>query len=235
VRLYAIGDIHGRADLLTQLHRMILADAASHATNQRLIAIHLGDYVDRGPQGSDVIELLSGVVLPGFETVFLKGNHEQLMLEYLDGGDGKIWFHNGGETTAESYGVAPLEADLWGDGATDTRAALRHMVPDKHIRFLNGLALSARYGDYYFAHAGIDPAIPLDDQSERDLLWIRDRFLTSTDDHGVVVVHGHSIARTVDIRPNRIGIDTGASYSGVLTALVLQDDQQSLLQTGVSA
>ena len=106
VRLYAIGDIHGRADLLTELHRMILVDAASHTAERRLIAVHLGDYVDRGPQSSDVIEVLSGTVLPGFETVFLKGNHEQLMLDYLDGGDSRTWFHNGGDATAESYGVS---------------------------------------------------------------------------------------------------------------------------------
>ncbi len=213
---------------------MILADAASHTAERRLIAVHLGDYVDRGPQSSDVIEVLSGTVLPGFETVFLKGNHEQLMLDYLDGGDGRTWFHNGGDATAESYGVEHLEADLWGDRATETRAALHHMVPDKHIRFFKSLALSARYGDYFFVHAGIDPAVPLDRQSEHDLLWIREPFLAATDDHGAVVVHGHSIARTVDIRPNRIGIDTGACYTGVLTALVLQDQDQSFLQTSLS-
>lgn len=233
-RLYAIGDVHGRADLLSQLHRMILADAAPHVSDQKLVTIHLGDYVDRGPQSSDVIELLSNAILPGFETVFLKGNHEQLMLDYLSGGDGRTWFNNGGDATAKSYGITPLEADLWGDGATDTRAALNHMIPEEHIGFLNNLALSVRFGDYFFAHAGIDPTLALDRQSDHDLLWIRHPFLTSTQHHGAIVVHGHSITRSVDFQPNRVGIDTGAWRSGVLTALVLQDDEQNLLQTGVT-
>ena len=234
-RIYAIGDIHGRADLLADLHRMISDDAAAHGAERRLIAIHLGDYVDRGSQSADVIDMLSGPVLPGFECVFLKGNHEELMLDYLDGDDGKPWFHNGGDATAESYGVAPLKDDLWGDGETDTRAALHHMIPGSHIGFLNRLELTVRFGDYLFVHAGIDPARPLDRQRRHDLLWMREPFLDATEDIGAVVVHGHTITRAVDFQPNRIGIDTGACYSGVLTALVLQDAERSFLQTGASA
>jgi len=210
---------------------MISADATPHASERRLIVVHLGDYIDRGEQSSDVIEMLSNPVLPGFETVFLKGNHEQLMLDYLDGGDGGTWFHNGGDATAQSYGVALLEDDLWGDGPTNTRAALACIIPEKHIKFLRDLEPWARHGDYAFVHAGISPGISLERQNERDLLWIRERFLSATDDHGMVVVHGHSISRTVDIQPNRIGIDTGAFSSGVLTALMLQDEDRSFLQT----
>lgn len=232
-RIYAIGDVHGRDDLLARLHRMIADDAAAHAP-KRLIAVHLGDYVDRGLQSADVIDRLAGPVLPGFECIFLKGNHEELMLDYLDGDDGKTWFHNGGDATAESYGVTPREDDLWGEGDTDTRDALHQMLPDAHLRFLKTLELRVQFGDYLFVHAGIDPARRLDRQLPHDLLWIRDPFLDATGDFGALVVHGHTTSRGVDFQANRIGIDTGACYSGVLTALVLQDDAQSVLQTGLN-
>ena len=128
--------------------------------------------------------------------------------------------------------MTPTDDDLWGVGATDTRAALNYIIPKTHIRFLRDLKPWTQYGDYLFVHAGICPGRSLEEQYEHDLFWIRDRFLSSTEDHGMIVVHGHSVKRTVDQQPNRIGIDTGACYSGVLTALVLQDDQRRFLQTG---
>jgi len=232
LRVYVVGDIHGRLDLLERLHEAITADAATLGAGARGAIVYLGDYVDRGPDSRDVVEMLAGGGPPGLETTFLRGNHEQMMLDFLDAGVGAgMWFRNGGDATAESYGVSP-EDDDFGDGAgSPTAARLRAAVPPAHRAFLDSLAFSARYGDYLCVHAGIRPGTPLADQTPRDMLWIREPFLTSQADHGVVVVHGHTIAATPQIRANRIGIDTGAYYSGVLTALVLDGAERRLLQT----
>jgi serine/threonine protein phosphatase 1 len=230
LRLYAIGDVHGRADLLARLHEMIRADAAAAPQTQRRI-VYLGDYIDRGPETREVIELLLEPPLDGFERVFLKGNHEDAMLRFLDEpAIAPLWFGCGGVATLLSYGVA-VPASEAGEELQETQAALEEALPAAHLAFLERLALTHAAGDYFFVHAGVRPGVALAEQQEQDLMWIREPFLRANDDFGKIVVHGHSIAFTPELRPNRIGIDTGAFATGRLTALVLAGDSQALLQT----
>jgi len=225
--VYAVGDIHGRHDLLRDLQRRIAADAAGRNAGRRVV-VYLGDYVDRGPDSRAVIETLAGAPLPGFESVHLRGNHETLLLDFLDDVTiAPLWFANGGDNTLESYGVAVGHDDP----PDDLQAAFRAAFPPAHKAFLEGLALSHVEGGYAFVHAGVRPGVPLAAQAEEDLIWIRDEFLDATADHGHVVVHGHSIATRPEERANRIAIDTGAFYSGALTALVLDGATRNFIQT----
>jgi serine/threonine protein phosphatase 1 len=212
-------------EALRELREAIAADSAYADTigsrAQRRVVVYLGDYIDRGPDSRGVLDLLIGEPLTGFESIHLLGNHETFMRDFLDGEDvAAVWMMNGGVETLRSYGLDPLAP----------RAALNSAVPKEHRAFLDSLALSHIEGDYYFVHAGIRPGVPLEHQEENEMLWIREPFLGSTADHGKVVVHGHSVAREPDVRPNRIGIDTGACYGGKLTALVLEDARRRFLQ-----
>jgi len=228
LRLYAVGDVHGRLDLLRQLHELIAADAAgSNASVKRIV--YLGDYVDRGPDSKGVIELLLEAPLKGFERVLLKGNHEDVMETFLvDASVAPHWFAYGGIETLESYGVtAPAHA---GEIAR-AQAEFGARLPATHRKFLASLPLTHRAGDYFFAHAGVKPGVALGDQGEEDLLWIRDEFLESNADFGALVVHGHTITASPVVRANRIGIDTGAFASGKLTALALEDSERKFIQT----
>jgi serine/threonine protein phosphatase 1 len=227
--IYAIGDIHGRADLLHELYRRIREDQTK-AT--RRVVVHVGDYVDRGDRSRAVIDLIMSRPLAGFECVNLRGNHEQLMLDFLDNAAvGTIWFTNGGDATLASYRVG-----LKGGGDRDTimlrlQQEFRDKLPPEHREFLNALQLMHREGEYLFVHAGIRPGVPLDAQTAEDVLWIREEFLHSDADHGACVVHGHTIADQPQFKSNRIGIDTGAFMTGRLTCLVLENDTQRVLQT----
>lgn len=234
LRVYAIGDIHGCLARLEALHRAILEDARS-STGRRLL-VYLGDYIDRGEDSRGVIELLlqpSPADERGpFERVFLKGNHEDFMLQALEDKSVLVpWLANGGEQTCRSYGIEPTAPP---DGTPDLLAWLRDALdaalPPEHRAFLRALKSSHSEGGYYFCHAGIDPAVALDRQAEQDLLWMREPFLSSRQTFGKVVVHGHTPTSAPDRRPNRIGIDTGACYGGRLTALVLDGDEQRFLQ-----
>jgi serine/threonine protein phosphatase 1 len=228
-RIYVVGDIHGRDDLLERLHGMIKADlAACPATGP--IVVYLGDYVDRGPASYEVIDRLLNDPLTGCRVVHLLGNHEAMMLEFLDHGE-DLWLFNGGSETLTSYGLRGT--DPWSGyyNLPHLQEQLRSLLPDSHLRFLRGLAPSFTCGDYFFVHAGIRPGRPLDAQTPRDLIWIREPFLTSRADFGKCVVHGHSISPAPELLDNRIGIDTGAFFTGRLTCLVLQDREQRLLQT----
>jgi len=225
--VYAVGDIHGRHDLLRDLQRRIVGDAAGRAARRRVV-VYLGDYVDRGPDSRTVIETLVTAPLPGFESVHLRGNHEAFLLEFLeDASVAPFWIANGGDSTLESYGV-PVACDAALD---DLQAAFRASLPPAHRTFLDSLALSHVEGGYAFVHAGIRPGVPLAAQVEDDLLWIRDEFLDATADHGHVVVHGHSIAEAPEVRPNRIAVDTGAYLFGTLTAVVLEGATRDFLKT----
>jgi serine/threonine protein phosphatase 1 len=230
-RVYAIGDVHGRLDLLTRLEALIEADLA-RARPARTVAVYLGDYVDRGPDAREVLDHLLDHPLPTDETVHLLGNHEDAMCRFLvDRWVGESWMGFGGIETLKSYGAAPdpvLPPEEWLAQAQD---AFNRMVPERHLAFLEGLPLRHAEGDYLFVHAGIRPRIPIARQRRDDLLWIRREFLDSEVDHGQVVVHGHSIAWEPEIRPNRIGIDTGAYASGRLTALVLEGEKRRFLST----
>jgi len=229
--VYAIGDIHGRADLLAKLLAMIELDAAQISDRVRTL-IFLGDYVDRGPDSRGVIETLRIGLPQGFTAHFLKGNHEQFLLDFLDDSSWlDVWRRNGGEQTLLSYGVdvdglarrhAPHA--LWRD-------AFLAVLPEGHKRFLENLDLTYVAGDFVFVHAGLRPGVPLADQVPDDLLWIRHEFLASDEAFEKVAVHGHSPSREPVVRPNRIGIDTGAVFSGCLTAVRLEADTRIFLQT----
>jgi serine/threonine protein phosphatase 1 len=232
-RIYAVGDIHGRLDLLERLLALIEDDAARHPPPERLAVIFLGDYVDRGPASRQVVERLmrgppADGALAGAQWICLKGNHEDCMIRFLDDLDGGPgWAANGGFETVYSYaGTLP-------DAARANMAALQSLLagtlPPEHRRFLARLPLYHREGDYLFVHAGIRPGIPLSAQDPADLLWIRDDFLYARTPPDMVVVHGHTPCPTPEIRPHRIGIDTKAYMSGHLTALVLDGADRRFL------
>ena len=224
-RVYAIGDIHGRLDLLAQLRERIVMDSGDF-TGERKVVVYLGDYVDRGPQSREVIDLLVDEPLGGFESVHLKGNHDKFLLDFLDDASvWPLWLYNGAGATVMSYGVTPTA------GAEGLQAEIRARIPARHLEFLRSLSLSHAEGDYYFVHAGVRPGVALEDQDEADMIWIRDPFLFSDADHGKIVVHGHSIAREPEIEANRIGIDTGAYATGKLTCLVLEGEGRAFLHT----
>jgi serine/threonine protein phosphatase 1 len=231
-RIYAIGDIHGRLDLLAKLHGRIVSDARRFVGKKRIV--YLGDYIDRGRDSCAVIEYLCNHDLEGFERVFLKGNHDAWMLDFLEDAEvGPDWFFNGGEVTLASYGVGcddegrPM-THLF-DDVGELQKALKDMLPGHHREFLDALKLQHVEGNYLFVHAGIRPDVALEAQTPDDLMWIREPFLSSDDDFGKVVVHGHTPTPQAEMRANRIGIDTGACYGGALTCLVLEDDKQRLL------
>ena len=233
-RVYAIGDIHGRLDLLEALLEAIAVDAASGPSAENVI-VCLGDYVDRGPNSRGVVERLSQSPPRGFEIVCLKGNHEDMMLKFLMGeGEPGDWLKNGGRETLKSYGV-PI-ADLYTrpldeDAVEAAREALRLGIPGSHVAFLTTLDLLYEEGDYLFVHAGVKPAVALSEQREEDLIWIRNEFLNCDEDFGKIIVHGHSIHLTPKVTANRISIDTGAWRSDVLTALVLEGSTRRFLST----
>lgn len=232
-RVYCVGDIHGRLDLLDELHGMIRADAGDFAGSKMIV--YLGDYIDRGAQSKQVLDRLIEQPLDGFEAVHLMGNHEQAMLDFLQQPQSAAaWLGFGGQVTLMSYGVGLGRVQAYHQ-LDVLRDELEQKLPQSHREFLAGCRLLHTEGSYCFAHAGIRPGVALEEQVPGDLMWIRDEFTGSTADHGCIVVHGHSISDEVEQRPNRIGIDTGAFYSGLLTALVLEGSEQRLLQTGRGA
>jgi serine/threonine protein phosphatase 1 len=231
IRVYAIGDIHGRRDLLDSLLRRIEKDAASRRPVDREIIIFIGDYIDRGPQSREVIDRLLEPMPRAMEPVFLLGNHERILLDTLRNAEMlSLWLPNGGQATLRSYGI-----DLLNMASRPASSAavswLEQAIPESHRAFLNGLQLYKEIGDYLFVHAGLRPGVPLADQSNHDLLWIRADFLDHDGDFGRVVVHGHTATFEPDVRANRIGIDTGAVKTGRLTALNLEGRERRFLST----
>ena len=230
--IYAIGDIHGRADLLHGLLRKIAIDAARHEDGSARELIFLGDYLDRGADSRGVMDLiLSTMAERAFWTVTpLKGNHEEAFLQFLRDPDyWPMWSEYGARETLLSYGVAPprltSDSDDWARARNDLLAA----VPPEHMTLLETLDLCAARGDYFFAHAGVRPGIPLELQTEEDLLWIREDFLRHERPFEKVVVHGHTPGE-VYVGQHRIGIDTGAYATGLLTAIKLKGDERTLIQ-----
>lgn len=227
-RIYAVGDVHGRYDLLRALLDQIGAHCAALPPAQSLHVVFLGDIIDRGPQSFEVLELLHDLQSKSERVVVLLGNHEEAMLQALDGKANMLrdWMRVGGAATVQSFGLEPF------DSATDSSdylRAMRAVVPREWVAWMKRLPLTAQSGDYLFCHAGIRPGVPLRRQVRDDLLWIRDDFLDDERSHPLVIVHGHSIEQSVEIRSNRIGIDTGAYRTGTLTALYLEDDKQEVI------
>ena len=230
--VYAIGDVHGRIDLLERLLAKIDADAAEVSDEPRPALVFVGDYIDRGQDSRAVIDCVIRLQAEGrYEVRALKGNHEEALLQFLgDAEFGATWAEYGGLQTIASYGITPphLRTQL-GDWEAAQRS-LAKALPQPHISFLTRLELTARYGDYVFVHAGIRPGVPLRDQQDHDLLWIRDEFLHSPGPHEAVIVHGHTPEPEPFVGRQRIGIDTGAYATGVLTAVRLHATERNILQ-----
>jgi serine/threonine protein phosphatase 1 len=228
-RVYAIGDVHGRADLLARLLDMIAADRAARPGAQVDVVL-TGDYIDRGPHSHLVLERLADLAETG-EAVALRGNHEALMLGFYEAAvPGPGWLRLGGAETLHGYGVDAAAARR-GRNLPAAAAALRERLPARHVELLRRMPLSWSLGDYFFCHAGVRPGVPLAAQSGDDLLWIREAFLRSRADFGKVVVHGHTPVRRPELRANRINLDTGAYASHCLTCLVLEGTEQRFLWT----
>jgi uncharacterized protein YneR len=232
VRVYAIGDIHGRHDLLQRLHQRIIADAAEHAGNAQPMLVYLGDYIDRGLHSREVIDELVAGPPPGFHSVYLKGNHDQQLLDFLiNPAVGAAWMRYGGDATLYSYGVR-ISDDVPKETRLPTiRDGLLDLLPEKHLSFFKTLDLAYEVGDFIFVHAGIHPDKSLDQQTIEDLLWIRDEFLEADFNLGKVIVHGHSVTEKPEVRLNRIGVDTGAFFSNRLSCLVLEGDTRRFLSS----
>lgn len=230
VRVYAIGDIHGRLDLLDQLLFRMEADERARG-EARTELIFLGDLVDRGPNSAGVVQRALELQQSGRAVRFLMGNHEEVFLKALGGSVEALRFfvRIGGRATILSYGFDEAEYDAL--DYDELLPALISRVPAEHVAFLKRFEDRITIGDYLFVHAGIRPRVPLEEQTGGDLRWIRSEFLDFRGDHGAVVVHGHTICDEVEERPNRIGIDTGAFASGRLTALGLQDGERWYLST----
>ncbi|WP_425483118.1 metallophosphoesterase [Chelativorans alearense] len=228
MRLYAVGDIHGRHDLMSEMHRHIMAEIMQDQPSDWRI-VYLGDYVDRGPATRQVLDFLSHAVRMDPRIITLAGNHDIGLLDFLaQPSEGGLFANNGGEATARSYGV---ELDFFAhDALLRGHAALRDAIPDEHLIFLRGLKLSATFGDFFFCHAGIMPGVPLKDQSPEDLVWIRGRFHSYTGLHPKLIVHGHTPAPAPEIMPNRVNLDTGAFYTGRLTAMMFEGRRKRLME-----
>lgn len=218
---YAIGDIHGRDDLLELMHQRIAGHRQMNFADRGATLVHVGDYIDRGPDSRAVIDrLMRGVA--GFETVCLKGNHEDMMLACLETDDRDVWWawlSNAGEATLASFSISNRY------GGYDPKDLVEALGDDR-ITWLQSLPLYHVIGNYLVVHAGIVPGRSIEQQEPKDLLWIRSRFLDSEEDHGYRVIHGHTPSDEPVVRPNRIGIDTGATSNGRLTAVILDGDNE---------
>ena len=234
-RLYAIGDVHGRLDLLAEMHRRIAADLDQAGEGYDWRVVHLGDYVDRGPDSKGAIDFLIAATERDPRNIALAGNHDAGFLDFLDKPEiTSVFARHGGRQTARSYGV-----DLDFASEEDMRRGWRELVaavPDRHVAFLRGLPYSVEFGDFFFCHAGIRPGVALDRQSPDDLIWIRQIFHDHTDLYEKVVVHGHTPLPEPEVLANRVNVDTLAWQSGRLTALAVDGaDKRILTVTGKAA
>ncbi|SRR5712692_9962262 len=228
-RLYVVGDIHGRSDLLDRMVLEISRDLDAHPIADCL-TVTLGDYLDRGPDPRGVLDRLARNPFPT-DFVALKGNHEELFETFLrDPSIAGLWRRLGGLETLHSYGVQ-VRSLMVGRNYEQVAEALRAAVPQAHLEFLASLKLSLTVGKYFLCHAGVRPGVPLEDQSAEDLLWIREQFLDSRADFGKIVVHGHTPIEEPEVRPNRINIDTGAFMTGRLTCAALESECVRFLST----
>lgn len=230
-RIYAIGDVHGRADCLDALLAQIDADDTARGAKRgpaRTRLVFLGDLVDRGATSREVIER---AMAEAHRSEFIIGNHEEVMIRAWEGEreSVKLFHRIGGRETVLSYGVDEHDYDQL--GFDELTQLIARVIPAEHIAFLRGFADHYSSGDYLFVHAGIRPGIALHEQAPSDLRWIRREFLEDRRDHGVMVIHGHTVVADVDEQHNRIGIDTGAYASGTLTALGIEGTERWYLST----
>jgi len=227
-RIYVVGDIHGEIDLLEEMHEKMLADANAQPAAQ-ILQIFLGDYIDRGPDAKGVVDWLISSPPTGWRRICLKGNHETMVHDFLEDSQTlKRWQQLGASPTLRSYDVR-LSDSQEKVSADALQTEFAQKLSHEHRKFYSNLPLFFEIGSYFFVHAGIRPDCDLQEQEERDLLWIRDEFLHSKLNFGKIIVHGHTPVNKPKIRPNRINIDTGAYMSGKLTCLVLENDEQRFL------
>lgn len=226
-RIYAVGDVHGHANRLKHMHEAIRRDLDG-APEPDALLVHLGDYIDRGPDSAGCLSLLTaGPPIPGVPTVNLLGNHERMLLDALEGTthDAMLWLSNGGGAALESWGIAPwTPPGRWAE-----------RIPETHLGLLRGLSRTHEAGGYLFVHAGVRPGVPLAHQQEHDLIWIREGFLDwdgtmLPEAPDQIIVHGHTPSKRPEIRRNRIGIDTNAARGGPLTCAVLGSGPPRFLQ-----
>jgi len=233
--VYAVGDIHGCYDQMKALLARIAADSAGRARGRRPILVFLGDYVDRGPESAKVVEALIWLKRrPDLEVRLLKGNHEQAMLQFLDAPEAnRAWLRWGGAETLAAYGVEPPASDEDPLAVIRARDELLARMPAGHLLLLQRLELMVAVGDYAFVHAGVRPGAPLAQQTEQDLLWIREGFLDAPGPFEKVIVHGHTwLDEQPRLAEHRLAIDTGVYRTGVLTALRLEGLDREVLQAG---
>jgi len=232
MRVYAIGDVHGRDDLLARLATLIEAD--SQSARGEVVTVFLGDYVDRGPNSAAVVERLASGRFPT-PIRALRGNHEATLLRFL--GEASVleyWRSIGGLETLHAYGVDVAKA-MRGREYQAARDAFVAVLPSRHRQFLEATELSVVLGDYFFCHAGVRPSAPLSAQSESDLLWIRDGFLSHEQPLGKIIVHGHTPVASPEVTANRINIDTGAFATSTLCCLALEGEERRFLSVGEQA
>ncbi len=234
--VYAIGDVHGCLGLLRRLVDSIYQDALDARPTVRPVLVLLGDYIDRGSQSRGVIDHINALIASGeFEVRALKGNHEEAMLDFLaDPVKGPAWVAYGGAATLMSYGVNPPMMEAEPGEWEIARRALVEALPANHRQFLGALELKVSIGSYVFVHAGLRPGVAMEAQTERDMLWIREPFLSRAD-FDQTIVHGHTPARDPHLGAERIGVDTGAYATGVLTAARLNGADASVLQVSGEA
>lgn len=226
-RVYAVGDIHGCYNLLKGVLEKIDTDLQKRPKIENINLIFLGDYIDRGPDSKKVIDEFTKDKKDNIQRIYIKGNHEDTLLQFIENPSVlDSWQHYGGLETLYSYGV---DMRLMKKGNAAVRDAFLSALPEKHFKFYQELSTSFLLGDYFFCHAGIKPCVPLDQQEEDDLLWIRNEFLHHSEGHEKVIVHGHTPVKTPEIWKNRINIDTGAYASGKLTCLMLEGKTKTCL------
>lgn len=228
-RVYAIGDIHGCLSETQSLLQKIKVDN-EYRGEAKTYLVFLGDLIDRGPDSRGVLELLLNFPYQFAKPLFIMGNHEEMMVRGLMGEPELLpdWLKYGGYACAESYGLS--RGELSGHDPEVLEHLLRRAIPKKHVEFMSGFLDYVQFGDFLFTHAGIRPGVPLPQQKSQELRWIRGPFLSFKGDHGVMVVHGHTISEEIDVKNNRIGIDTGAYKTGCLSAVCIEDEQITYLQ-----
>lgn len=231
-RVYAVGDVHGRADLLGVLIARIVADLARFPVEKPELVL-LGDYISRGPGSAAVLDFaIDGAAQLPLATTCLKGNHEDLLLRFVDGTDlwaGSVWLRFGGKAVLAAYGVEPPRETPDERQLPALADALRAAMPQRHLDFLRGLPASFERDDYLFVHGGLRPGVPLGEQTPHDMMWIRDEFLTHAGLFERFVVHGHTPVDLPQVHSNRINVDTRAYESNVLTAVVLEAGERRFL------
>lgn len=228
LRIYAIGDVHGRLDLLRAMHEAIRDEIETlRPADWRIV--HVGDYIDRGPDSKGVIDFLIETMREDARYIALAGNHDAGLLEFLaEPSPQTLFAGHGGRQTALSYGVDADFSSL--SLAREAAAKLRMAMPREHVDFLAGLPRSVVFGDFFFCHAGIRPGVPLAHQNPEDLIWIREKFLKWPLLYEKVIVHGHTPSPDPEILPNRVNVDTAAFTTGVLTALSIEGTRKRILQ-----